>query len=259
MAKSFCKVYPNFRGGIAPSWRKVMGTPVDDMSQRSQSYPNVEMIARDTIRNPMLAAVEAALLSADEPLTPKQLAKLADLPDTGEARRQINRLNHLYQKDGSAFYVEEIAGGYQLLTQPGLRPWIGEISRLHEDLQLSGPSLETLAIVAYRQPICRADIEAIRGVQVGELLKQLMERGLVRFAGKDDSLGRPFLYGTTKRFLEVFGLRNLHELPLVELLTKPKPADPNPISVLETGPDESSDEMDTDGEEFEDESTVPLE
>lgn len=196
-----------------------------------------------TVRDPILARVEAVLLASGEPVTPRQLAKLAELPDTGEARRQVTRLNTYFDRERSSFYVEELAGGYQLLTRPELRPWLDQMNRLRDELQLSAPTLETLAIIAYRQPICRADIEAIRGVQVGELLKQLMDRGLVRFAGKDDSLGRPFLYGTTKRFLEVFGLRNLHELPLVELLTKPsesrssasEPAEPDQV---ETPPDE---------------------
>jgi segregation and condensation protein B len=84
--------------------------------------------------------------------------------------------------------------------------------------------LETLSIVAYRQPICRADVEKIRGVQVGEILQHLLEKGLIRLAGRDASLGRPFLYGTTRKFLQAFGLRNLNELPLSELLTRPAEA-----------------------------------
>lgn len=250
MAKTSSQLYPSFRQGIAADWRRLSGIGASSQPHApgSHSCSLHEAVPRSTIRDELLANVEAALLTADEPLSPRQLAKLAELADTGEARRQIGRLNSIYLKEGSGFYVEEIAGGYQLLTRPQLRPWLGEISRVHEDLQLSGPALETLAIVAYRQPICRADIEAIRGVQVGELLKQLMERGLVRFAGKDDSLGRPFLYGTTKRFLEVFGLRNLHELPLVELLTKPKPPEQAASSPTESESDRA-DELDDESAE----------
>lgn len=239
MARPSTQLYPNFRAGIAIPWGYVTNRFSRHISQPSPSpkintWISREVISSATVRDELLAKVEAALFTADEPLSPKQLAKLADLSDAGEARRQVHRLNVVYKLDGSAFYVEELAGGYQLLTRAELRPWLGAISRVHEDLQLSGPALETLAIVAYRQPINRADVEAIRGVQVGEILKQLMERGLVRFAGKEETLGRPFLYGTTKRFLEVFGLRNLHELPLVELLTKPKAPEAIGVSVPTT-------------------------
>src|SRR5205085_2073694 len=94
--------------------------------------------------------------------------------------------------------------------------------RTGNDLKLSGAARETLAIVAYRQPIMRTDVEAVRGVQCSEVLRQLMERGLVRIAGRHDSLGRPVLYGTTKKFLQVFGLKTLRDLPQVEQLPPPK-------------------------------------
>ena len=118
----------------------------------------------------------------------------------------MRRLQTFYEESGSAFYVEELAGGFQLLTRPEFHPWLARLRRAGNELRLSGPARETLAIVAYRQPIMRADVEAIRGVQCGELLRQLMEKGLIRIAGRDDSLGRPVLYGTTKKFLQTFGL-----------------------------------------------------
>jgi segregation and condensation protein B len=184
---------------------------------RSDLRPQDLGVARDEL----LARVEAALFSAEEPMTPRKLARLAGLADTGEARRQVDRLNRLLRLSSSGFLVEEVAGGYQMLTCPDLRAVVEQVYRPGDELQLSPPMLETLAIIAYRQPICRADIEAIRGVQVGEILKQLMDKQLIRLAGKDDSLGRPYLYGTTKQFLQAFGLRNLHELPMVEMLTPP--------------------------------------
>ncbi|MFO0946419.1 MAG: SMC-Scp complex subunit ScpB [Planctomycetota bacterium] len=240
--------FPGTRPGIARAWRS-FGTNRNLESPASTGrWLMEELLGVATVRDSILARVEAVLLASSEPVTPRQLAKLAELPDTGEARRQVMRLNLHFDRERSSFYVEELAGGYQLLTRPELRPWLDQLTRRRDELQLSAPTLETLAIIAYRQPICRADIEAIRGVQVGELLKQLMERGLVRFAGKDDSLGRPFLYGTTKRFLEVFGLRNLHELPLVELLTRPseQPAatggSPTPEPTSEVDGDDEPDE-----------------
>lgn len=195
------------------------------------------------IREEATARLEAALFAADEPLTPRRLCKLAGLEDTGEVRRQAARLNRALEASGAPFRVEEIAGGYQLLTRPELRGRLDRLCRVRECIQLSPPTLETLAIVAYRQPICRADIEAIRGVQVGEILRQLLERGLVRIVGREDSLGRPFLYGTTKYFLRAFGLRNLHELPLVELLRRPQdpPVPPKDSRKAAAESDESGD------------------
>src|SRR5262249_4861760 len=120
-----------------------------------------------------------------------------------------------------AFQVEELAGGFQLLTRPEYHAWLVRLRRTGHDVRLTPAARETLAIVAYRQPIMRADIEAIPGVQCGEILRQLMEKGLIRIAGRPDSLGRPVLYGPTRKFLQIFGLRSLKDLPLVEQLHPP--------------------------------------
>ncbi len=114
--------------------------------------------------------------------------------------------------------MEEIAGGYQLLTRARYSPWLRRLSSSLREVRLSPPALETLAVVAYRQPVLRAEIEAIRGVQCGEVLRQLIERDLVRIAGRSEELGRPLLYGTTRQFLQVFGLRHLDDLPRPEFL-----------------------------------------
>lgn len=172
-------------------------------------------------RDQRLAEVEAALFAAAEPLSAKRLALAAGLDDLAEARRLVRTLQGLLDKDGSAFQVEELAGGYQLLTRAEFHPWLARLRRSADELRLSPAARETLAIIAYRQPIMRADIEAIRGVQCSELLRLLMEKGLVRIAGRHDSLGRPVLYGTTKKFLQVFGLKSLRDLPQVEELRPP--------------------------------------
>jgi segregation and condensation protein B len=174
-------------------------------------------------RDAALALVEAALLAADEPLTTRRLATVAGLPNAGEARRLVRKLQTLYDRDGTAFQVEELAGGFQLLTRPEYHPWLLRLRRAGADVRLSPAMRETLAIIAYRQPLTRADIESVRGVHCGELLRQLMEKGLIRIAGRHDSLGRPVLYGTTKKFLQVFGLKSLRDLPEVEQLRPPKP------------------------------------
>ena len=114
--------------------------------------------------------------------------------------------------------------GYQLLTRPPFSPWLDKLHQRQNELKLSSPAMETLTIVAYQQPITRADVEAVRGVQCAEMLKQLLERGLVRICGEEDTLGRPYLYDTTKKFLELFGLRSLDDLPMAsKLRKKPKP------------------------------------
>ena len=113
--------------------------------------------------------------------------------------------------------MEEVAGGYQLMTRSKFAPWLRRLHSAKAEIGLSASAMETLAIVAYRQPALRAEIEAIRGVQSGEVLRQLIERDLVRIVGRSNELGRPFLYGTTKQFLQVFGLRRLEELPRVRV------------------------------------------
>jgi segregation and condensation protein B len=166
--------------------------------------------------------VEAAFFAADEPLSARRLAMVAGLADGNEARRLVRKLQAFYDKDGTAFQVEEIAGGFQLLSRAEYHPWLLRLRQTGNELRLSPAARETLAIIAYRQPIMRADIEAIRGVQCGELLRLLMEKGLVRIAGRHDSLGRPVLYGTTRKFLQVFGLRSLQDLPQAEQLRQPE-------------------------------------
>ncbi len=158
---------------------------------------------------------------ADEPLPARKLADVAGLADAADARAHIERLQKLYEADGTAFQVEEIAGGYQLLTRPQYHPWLARLKRTGHELRLTSATLETLAVVAYKQPIMRAEVEKVRGVSCGEVIRQLMEKGLVKVAGRHHSLGRPQLYGTTKKFLQAFGLNTLQDLPQVESLRPP--------------------------------------
>jgi segregation and condensation protein B len=164
-------------------------------------------------RDVRLARVEAALILADEPLSARKIASAAGLADSAEARQLLARLRAFYDADATAFQVEEIAGGYQLLTRPAYRPWLQRAQRTAGDVPLTPAALETLAVVAYRQPIPRADVEAIRGVGCADLLAHLMEKGLIKIVGRQETLGRPVLYGTTRKFLQVFGLGSLRDLP----------------------------------------------
>jgi len=167
------------------------------------------------VRDHRMQRLESVLFLAREPLTSRKLSQYANLADGTESRTLIRRLNELYDKSGRAFRVERVAGGYQMLTRSRFASWIRRLEHIPRETRLSAPAMETLAVVAYRQPVLRADVEAIRGVGCGEVLRQLMERNLVRIGGRSDELGRPYLYTTTKQFLRTFGLENLDGLPRV--------------------------------------------
>ncbi len=172
-------------------------------------------------RDTKTARLEAVLFLAREPLSTRKLSLYANLVDGTEARTLVGQLNQLYDQEKKAFRVENVAGGLQLLTRPVFADWLRKMHGVASQIILSTPALETLSVVAYRQPVLRADVEAIRGVGCGELLRQLMERDLVRIGGRSNELGRPYLYSTTKRFLQLFGLNSLEDLPRAELRGDP--------------------------------------
>ncbi len=177
--------------------------------------------------------VEAILFLAREPLNARKLSQHAGLADGTEARTLVLRLNKQYDDLGRAFRVEQVAGGYQFLTRPQFGNWLRRLEHTPAQTRLSAPAMETLAVVAYRQPVPRADVEAIRGVSCGEILRQLMERDLVRIGGRGEELGRPYLYATTQRFLRIFGLRNLDQLPRSDVLRNA--AIPNKTQLQDSG------------------------
>lgn len=163
--------------------------------------------------------LEAVLFLSRVPLTSRKLSDLARLEDGTQARTMIGQLNARYDRIGQAFHIKRVAGGYQMVTRPQFVDWIGRLEHTPRPLRLSAPSMETLTVVAYRQPIIKAEIEAIRGVSCGEMLRQLLENNLVKIAGRSDKLGRPFLYATTKDFLTYFGLNCLADLPRYQQLS----------------------------------------
>jgi len=160
--------------------------------------------------------LEALLLATSHPLTAGRLADLMDLSATKPVRQAIKDLNAQYEESHRAFRIEQVAGGYQILTLPEFGEQLKKLHQREVDAKLTKAALETLAIIAYKQPILRADIEAIRGVACGETIRSLMEKHLVKIAGRAEEPGRPILYGTTKRFLELFGLNSLRDLPQSE-------------------------------------------
>jgi len=173
--------------------------------------------------------VEGLIFASPEPVTAKRIANLVPGCDTKGVHAHVATLNELYETEGRAFRVVKIAGGYQLRTIEALAPALRAL-RPTPPLRLSKAALETLAIVAYRQPITRAEVEHIRGVDAGPVVRNLLERELVRIAGHREVPGRPILYATTKRFLEVLGLNTLGDLPTLreidELLVDPSVASP---------------------------------
>lgn len=171
-------------------------------------------------RTRKMARLEAVLLVADGAMSFRRLAQLATLADAAEARTLVEKLNAAFDAALCAFRVERVATGVRLMTRPRFAMWLGRLHNRQARQKLSSSMMETLAIVAYRQPIMRAEVEKIRGVASSEMLKQLLERGLIRITGEDDSLGRPFLYGTSRQFLEEFGLGSLDDMPMAESLRR---------------------------------------
>ena len=167
----------------------------------------------DAALRELAATVEAIVFSTDAPVSPAKIVQIGELPGRREVKQAIADLNRRYEQIGCTFRIESIAGGYQMQTLPEYHDVVSRLFRVKGESRLSQAALETLSIVAYRQPVLRADVEAIRGVACGEVLRGLMEKQLVKIVGRAEVLGRPMLYGTTRRFLEVFGLNSLKDLP----------------------------------------------
>jgi segregation and condensation protein B len=157
--------------------------------------------------------VEALLFASDAPLSAADVARIDERLDEDTVEAVIQQLRAEYEQTERAFQIYEIAGGYQLLTRPDFAVFLERYETIPQPARLSFPGLETLAIVAYRQPIGRAEIEEIRGVGSTGALKTLGERGLIEVTARGEGLGRPLLYGTTQKFLEHFGFRSLEDLP----------------------------------------------
>ncbi len=171
--------------------------------------------------------VEALIVAAGEPVSAARLAEIVPALDASDVAGLVAEITRDYEDQGRALEIWEVAGGYQLRTHASVAPYLRLLHR-ERALRLSRAALETIAIVAYRQPITRAEVEHVRGVEAGPVLKSLVDRKLVRIAGHREVPGRPLVYATTKRFLEVFGLGKLDDLPTLreveELLPPPDAA-----------------------------------
>lgn len=169
------------------------------------------------------ARVEAVLMSSDRAVDPAAVASaFGDARVSGLAvLGAVERLNEVYNETGRSFTIERVAGGLRLMTRPELASIVAAFQRGKQTSRLSRAALETLSIIAYKQPMTRAQLEAIRGVACGEVLRSLLERKLVVIKGRAEELGRPMLYGTSKKFLEVFGLASIRDLPTIGDLMPP--------------------------------------
>ena len=194
-----------------------------NMDEEDDEDPDDELPEEiDEIEATLETVIEAVLFASDEPLSAKRLVDIAEAGSVKRIRECVKTLNSKYRNGGFSFRIEKISGGYQMMTLPAFNPWISKLIKVRSDNKLTPVTLETLAIVAYKQPIIRADVEAIRGVACGEVLRNLMYKGLVKIVGRAEILGRPMLYGTTKKFLDVFGLNTLKDLPKIEELKAPE-------------------------------------
>lgn len=168
------------------------------------------------MENDRAGILEALLFASDSPIEPERIQEILDLSDAGEARALVDEIRSRYDAESRPLQIVEAGGGYRMVTRPEMAPWLVRLARSRTRSRLSRPALETMAIVAYRQPISRPDIERVRGVNSEGVLEHLLERRMIRISGRKDAPGRPFLYETTREFLVAFGLRDLSDLPNIE-------------------------------------------
>jgi segregation and condensation protein B len=160
--------------------------------------------------------VEAMLFASDVPLEAERIREVLDLENVAAARGLAEELIARYEAEPRGLAIVEVGGGYRMVTRPELAPWLVRLARARTRVRLSRPALETLAIIAYKQPVSRPELDAVRGVNSDAVLDNLLERRLIRIGGRKEAPGRPFLYETTREFLVAFGLRDLNDLPKVE-------------------------------------------
>jgi segregation and condensation protein B len=165
------------------------------------------------------AVIEALIFASESPLSLEKICAVLDGVDKTEVKDALDKLIAAYEERQSGISIQEVAGGFQFRTRPELALWIKRLKGTKPG-SLSPAALETLAIVAYRQPIVKAEIETVRGVDVSAPLKGLLEKKLIRIMGRKDAPGKPIIYGTTKKFLEVFNLKELADLPTMRELTE---------------------------------------
>jgi segregation and condensation protein B len=197
-------------------------------TKRDEEPPNADSVSVDALIAPassgneaametsgLVAIVEALVFASPEPITQKQLFKLLDTEPKEDVLAALAELARRYERSGGLQLVE-VAGGYQIVTRTELHEWVRRLFHERTTHKLSVQSLETLAVIAYKQPVTAMEIAEIRGVNTSGVIGTLLERGLVKITGRKQVVGRPFLYSTTREFLDRFGLKDLTDLPKVE-------------------------------------------
>ncbi|MDQ7786409.1 MAG: SMC-Scp complex subunit ScpB [Thermodesulfovibrionales bacterium] len=169
------------------------------------------------------SVLEALLFLSGEVLVISAIKDILEIPEA-EIKRAMEELRTEYRERDTGLMIVEIANGYQMVTNPAYGEWIKKFKTTHLSSRLSLPSLETLAIIAYKQPIIRAEIEQIRGVNADSAIRTLYEKRLIKIMGRKEAPGRPFLYGTTREFLQYFGLKDLTELPTLKEMIREEAA-----------------------------------
>jgi segregation and condensation protein B len=190
--------------------------PADPAAASADPQADVEVAvgAGDALSDAELSSAVAALVYASpEPISERRLQTLLEGPQLERVRAALQTLRERLASSGLPYELRTLAGGYQILTTADVGEIVQRLAKVRRTERISGAALETLAVVAYRQPVTKAEIEAIRGVQAGPILRTLLERGLVRVAGRADVPGHPLQYGTTREFLDRFGLASLADLP----------------------------------------------
>jgi len=170
--------------------------------------------------NRLKGIIESLLFVSERPLLLEQIEDVLEGIDIQTIKSLIQEIKTEYENRHSGIAVVEIAGGFQMCTREDYTLYLKKFYKIKHKEKLSTPSLETLAIIAYRQPLSRIEIEAIRGVNVDGVIRNLLDKGLIRIAGRRNAVGRPFVYGTTRQFLEYFGLKSLDDLPKIEEFSK---------------------------------------
>ena len=184
--------------------------------------------------------LEAILFVSGEPLSVDRMLGVVEGVDREELMSALRALQADYAAEGRGLQLVEVAGGFQIATRPDCAPWIKRLERAKEGARLSRSAMETLAIVAYKQPAVRSEIEQIRGVDSAGVLKTLLERRMVRIVGRKDAPGRPIMYGTTRQFLQAFGMKDLSDLPALRDIKELKEAEPFTLQNLDQNGDASS-------------------
>jgi segregation and condensation protein B len=204
--------------GVTPADAGLEVPPADDRGQESMTVEDVMESGPDepSVSDHLVAVLEALVFASPEPITPKQIFKLLDDEPKEHVEAALRELETRYEARGGGLQVVRVAGGYQIVTRPELADSVRRMFHERTTHKLSVQALETLAVIAYKQPITAAEITEIRAVNTSGVIGTLLERGLVKISGRKQVVGRPFLYSTTREFLDRFGLRDLADLPKVE-------------------------------------------